>query len=231
MTFERQLKNFKSQDIENKKEAIIFFGETKEKLSVDYLIEDLKKERDLRPDIIWALGKIGDSKAIPHLLDYLGSEDWQERGLSAEALGEIKGSHSIVVEALIALLNDTQLNDTHDTVHWQVTWALGEIGDKSAVDPLLKVLKEKDYRKCWHAVWALGKIGDKKAVSHIVSLLKTRKEKIIHRYVAIALNDLKDSTTLDVLKKCMEDTDGEVRYFAKEAVRNIEMMLAESNDQ
>lgn len=218
MTFERQLKNFKSQDIENKKEAIIFFGETREKRAVDHLIEDIENDRDLRPDIIRALGQIGDSKAVPCLLNYIGSEDWQERGLSAEALGEIKGGHG-VVDALIPLLNDT-----HDTVHWQVTWALGEIGDKSAIDPLLENLKEKDYRKCWHAVWALGKIGDRKAVGHIVSLLETRKEKIIHRYVAIALNDLKDPATLDVLKKCMEDTDGEVRYFAKEAICSIEAM-------
>ncbi len=179
-------------------------------------IKNLESDKEIRTDIILTLGRIGDAKAIPYLLGFLKSDLWQERSASAEALGEMKGAGE-VVDALIELLGDG-----HDTVHWQAAWALGEIGDKKAVGPLLKQIEDKDPRRCWHAVWALGKTGDKSVVNSLIALLKTRQEKIVRRHAVMALNHLNDPSALDILKECMKDQDHQTRYYAQEAVQSIE---------
>jgi len=212
-------KKFKTMDDEARRSMVRALGENRERQAFELLIEFLEEDKEIRTDIIRALGKIGEAKATPHLLGFLKSDLWQERGASAEALGEIKGGGE-VVEALIELLDDS-----HDTVHWQAAWALGEIGDKKAVGPLQRQMEDKDPRRCWHAVWALGRIGDRNVVGALISLLKTRPEKIVRRHAVMALKQLNDPGALDVLKECLKDQDNEIRYFAQEAVQSIESSL------
>ncbi|MBW1895605.1 MAG: HEAT repeat domain-containing protein [Deltaproteobacteria bacterium] len=216
MSFDDLKKKIKTMDVEARRDVVRALGENRDREAFEVLIEFLEEYKEIRADILLALGKIGDAKAIPYLLGFLKSKLWQERSASAEALGEIKGAGE-VVDALIELLNDG-----HDTVHWQAAWALGEIGDKKAAEPLQKQMEDKDPKRCWHAVWALGKIGDKSVVDSLISLLKTRQEMIVRRHAVMALSHLNDPSALNVLKECMKDQDNEIRYFAAEAVQSIE---------
>ena len=49
--------------------------------------------------------------------------------------------------------------------------ALGKIGDKRAVEPLIKALEDKDGYVSQHSARALGKIGDTRAVEPLIELL------------------------------------------------------------
>ena len=79
-----------------------------------------------------ALGDIGNA-AVPGLLQALGNRDWKTRKFAAVGLGEVNriDDRPAVVEALVARLADA-VADVRD----QSAWALGEIEDATAVEPL-----------------------------------------------------------------------------------------------
>ncbi|MDD5224506.1 MAG: HEAT repeat domain-containing protein [bacterium] len=204
----------KSQNPKTRREAARALGELKDPLAVEPLIAALPGGGEARQDIIWALGEIRDIRAIDPLLPYLEYKDWHLRGQSAEALGKIGGGEK-VVDALIKALPDPQEN-----VHWKIAFALGEIGDKKAVDPLLAFVTPKTCPRCWHAAWALGRIGDKRATGAILSLLG-HPETVVRRHSVMSLKMLRDPAAVDGLLGLLEDPDWEIRQYASEALVEI----------
>ena len=65
---------------------------------------------------------------------------------------------------LAALLNDPEVRDV-------VPWALGEIGDKRAVGPLLNALDDDNPSMRVIAIYALETLNAKEAVPRLTSLL------------------------------------------------------------
>jgi HEAT repeat protein len=53
--------------------------------------------------------------------------------------------------------------------------SLGEIGDPSAVEPLIGLLKDPDWEVRSSAAKGLGKIGDERAVNHLFEALENAK--------------------------------------------------------
>jgi len=74
------------------------------------------------------------------------------------------------IAELIKQLKDEERNVRLDAV--KALKALGEIGDKSAVKPLIAVLKDKDGLVLLYAIAALGEIGDKSAVKPLIAAMK-----------------------------------------------------------
>jgi HEAT repeat protein len=64
----------------------------------------------------------------------LAAQIHADRYYAAHLLGDLKDVRSVPV--LIPLLKDKEVN-------WIVPWALGEIGDKSAIFPLIETLDDK----------------------------------------------------------------------------------------
>jgi HEAT repeat protein len=78
--------------------------------------------------------------------------------------------------------------------------ALGEVGDASAVEPLLVVMKSNQES----VAGALAKIGDRRAVEPLIRMLKTaefRDEKVV---AAQALGKLKDPRAIDPLVEALQ---------------------------
>ncbi|KYK35516.1 MAG: hypothetical protein AYK19_10705 [Theionarchaea archaeon DG-70-1] len=77
-------------------------------------------------------------------------EDEYGKGIVAEALGCVGKP---AVESPIRVLNGKNKH-----IRKGVGWALGNIGDTRAVEPLIIVLRDKDISVQWQIVWALEKI-------------------------------------------------------------------------
>jgi len=138
----------------------------KTRRDVDGLIKALsyQKSGKFRQQAAWALGVIGDARAVESLIVVLKDKDAWVRRVAAEVLGKIG---TPAVEPLIAALKD---EDVH--VREAATVALGKIGDSRAVEPLITALKDKDPMGRAEAANTLGEIGDARAVEPLVAMLK-----------------------------------------------------------
>ncbi len=185
-----------------------------DKRVVPELLAALKREQNtavcLR--IICTLGRLGDSRAEPSLMEMLSSPDWRIKAQCAQALGELKA-----VQAVDRLV--TFLGDQNDLLHWSVCDALGSIGGEKALGHLLDTLERvRNNRRCWHIIYALGKIGDEKAFDRIIPFL-SHPDSVVRRHAVLALRQMDWRRARNYLKKCLKDVDGDVRHYADEALR------------
>jgi HEAT repeat protein len=129
-------------------------GEIGDAKAVEPLIEVLEKgaDDDVRGLAALALGHIGDTRAIEPLIKSLEDED--VRSNAAWALVKIGEP---AVKSLIEVVNNISLLFREDAVR-----ALGEIGDKRAIEPLNKALKDKDPEVCQAAKEALKELKKEK---------------------------------------------------------------------
>jgi HEAT repeat protein len=98
----------------------------------------------------WALGHLGDSRAVDPLiasLDFarpivMGEGTFTLNMVSAWALGKMKDSRA--VDTLIQGLSSA----CSDYV-WVSAWALGEIGDRRAIGPLEEAREREEFECVW----------------------------------------------------------------------------------
>ena len=118
-----------------------------------------------RTNAAWALGALGNRRAVPLLSRTLADTEANVRSRGAWALGALDAN-----EAVPALID--ALKDTDGGVREQVAWALGAIGDRRAVDGLVGALADSVAAVRKQAAWALGAIGDSRAVQGLMKALK-----------------------------------------------------------
>ncbi len=121
--------------------------------------------------------------------------------------------------------------------------ALGEIGDKRAVEPLIQVLKNenRDVRRV--AVNTLGKLGwkpdneEEKSWYYMASenweycvslgkiavepLIQALKDRGVRKYAAEALGKIRDKQAVEPLIQALKDEDRDVRMSAADALGEI----------
>jgi HEAT repeat protein len=132
-----------------------------------------------RENAVWALGALGDRKAIPVVGAALRDKEAAVRRRSAWALGALDASEAVT--ALVGALSDEDAG-----VRRQAAWALGAIGDRAAVDGLMKTLGDSAPEVREQAAWALGAIGDSKATPGLAKALKDTDARV-RRQAAWAL--------------------------------------------
>lgn len=117
-------------------------------VAVGFLIEALRNDRDgrVRADAAKALGKIGDPRVLPPLLEALKDEDDTVRlfvsmglfWMAQDTPGRLRGQGTL--DALFEALSDE-----NEMVRWNAVDILGELKDPRSVGPLFEALKrEKD---------------------------------------------------------------------------------------
>jgi HEAT repeat protein len=165
------------------------------------------------------LGRLADDKAVDLLVSALARLDGVARSAARE-LGKIKAERAIAplvgllsnslvnqaaAEALVAygekaiphLVEALKTGDGH--ARQLAAFALGEIRDKRAVDPLiLAVQTDETYSVRTAAVTALGQIKDSRAIWVLVSTLQMRDETTPERQAA--LEQLRVATQLAMRK-------------------------------
>ena len=196
------------------------------------------------PDIIMQLircvDKYRDSSSLEYLVDILllknanaSNPDIKEkynsvRVMCAKAIANQKNTD--VVSSLLYCLNN---KDENYRVRLACADALGRIGDRYAVAPLIEVVKDEDEKSVYlreSAVSALGLLGDTRAIDPIVSILETKqgimdkfsflKERAIEALIKMGFCD--NERVFRALKNSLSDESSQVRINAIEALMDSE---------
>ena len=149
------------------------------------------------------------------------------RVLCAKAISNYKDTSTL--GALLYCLNNKNENYK---IRLACADALGRIGDKYAVEPLIDVVKDDDEKSIYvkeSATFALGLIGDSSAIDPLVAIMDAKqgiwdkfsflKEKIVEALGRLNINNRK---VLHVFKNSLIDASPMVRINAIEALMNSE---------
>lgn len=131
-----------------------FYNGFVEKRAVEIMVGQLrdgKESEDIQLGILKALGELGQRTEVPvsPLVKRLRDENPRIRLQAVESLGKIRNPEA--VPALIELLDI-------ETNKYPIIWALGEIGDRTAVPALNRLLVSEDKYVRYNAGRALAKI-------------------------------------------------------------------------
>lgn len=145
----------------------------------------------------------------------------------AKAISKYKDNST--VGALLYCLNNKKENYK---IRLACADALGRIGDRFAVTPLINVVKDEEEKSVYvkeSAAFALGLIGDTSAIDPLVAIMEAKqgiwdkfsflKERIIEALGKLSLNNAK---ILKVYKSSLLDSSPIVRINTIEALMNSE---------
>ena len=148
----RFIEDLNSENVMVKKNAIYHLGKSKEKRAIPMLVSVMNESelKEVRLLCIDALGSIGKNGSIEALADILREKDVEMKKAAVEALGKSKNPKA--VKHLLPMIEDKE-------VRLVAIWALGNIGDKSAIAGLTNVLDDEDEYIRHNAAQSLKKIG------------------------------------------------------------------------
>lgn len=194
------------------------------------------KDPKILMNVITCADKYRDSSTLGPLVDLLLTKNninehmeiddlINLRVLCAKAISNHKDTS--VVGALLYCLNN---KDEHYKVRLACADALGKIGDRYAVAPLIDLVQDEEEKSVYlkeSAASALGAIGDMRAIDPLVSILEAKqgfldkfsflKERVIE---ALGKLNLDNGKVLRALKKSLLDSSPMVRINAIEAIMN-----------
>jgi len=104
-----------------------------------------------------AVSALDDTGAL-----YLGRQITEDRYYAAHLFGDLKDVRAVSI--LVPLLKDKEVN-------YIVPWSLGQIGDKSAIPPLIEMLDDKNPDMRVLAIYALEQLDAKEALPKMRVLL------------------------------------------------------------
>jgi HEAT repeat protein len=196
------------------------------------------------PDVLMHLIRCCDECRYTSTLEYLVDilllknvsgmdEELKEKFLNvrimcAKAIGNQKNTS--VVTSLLYCLNNKNENYR---VRLACADALGRIGDRYAVAPLIEVIKDEDEKSVYlkeGATVALGLLGDSRALDPLVSIIEA-KQGIMDKFSFLkeraieALNKMGfggDDRVFKALKSSLSDESSQVRIEAIEALMDSE---------
>jgi len=137
---------------------------------------------------------------------------------------------------------------------------LGNIGDKKAVEPLIKALKDYNWRVQAYAVEALGKIGDTRGVTPLIKRFSGANENVVTNIkkalnrigkpaVKPILESVKDEKmnflkddfieiienigkpAITILNKYVKDNDPRVKYIVTASLKKLEEKTMQQDDE
>ncbi len=198
------------------------------------------KDPEIMMHIISCMDKYRSPQSLSVLVDLLllknsNVEDEAEkekyikvRALCAKAIGNQKNTD--YVSSLLYCLNNKNENYR---VRLACADALGRIGDRFAVAPLISVVENEEEKSIYlreSAATALGLLGDSRAIDPLVSILETKKGitdkfSFLKECIIESLNKVgigSNSRAFSALKNALLDESPQVRIDAIEALMNCD---------
>jgi len=140
------------------------------------------RDRCLRGNAAYIFGRLGDPRGFDVIVGILGDRSanrevhvissaglpWlpgqirQDRYYAAHLLGDLKDPRGVPI--LVSLLKDPDVN-------YIVPWSLGQIGDKSAIEPLIQTLSDRHASMRVLAIYALVELKATEALPRLRQLL------------------------------------------------------------
>lgn len=157
-----------------------------------------------------------DLSTVELATEALKSEKKYVRWKAAKALGDMRWAttQGSPYDAMPDLLK--ALDDSDRYVRLHVMQALGKLNDERAVEPLLKVVKLREYEGAREiAIIALGQIGDKSALPTLLEAMHD-KSKLIRQSVVMALGNMKDERAVSKLIPLIYRSE-----FEEEAINSL----------
>ena len=209
-------------------------------LIYNYILSNIKNP-DILMNTIRCADKIRDNSTLDCLLDILLMKNLFDdatleekdnfvnvRAMSAKAIAHLKNTSAVT--PLLYCFNN---KEEHYRVRLACADALGKLGDRYAVAPLIEVVTDQNERSVYvkeSAACALGLIGDVRAVEPLVNILDNSKG-LLNRFTFLkervieALGKLKlgnSEFVFNAFKNALMDESAQVRICAIEAIMNSE---------
>jgi HEAT repeat protein len=169
-------------------------------VATDILITMIKdKNNSKRWEAVRILGKIQTDRAAFEIVPLLMEEDWMIRNEASVAL--VGSKSRAIIDPLLELLDGKDRNSCesavwilgemhcqeaveplllllHDDYGRAAAMALGKIGSKRAVVPIIQELDDPDVQVRRAAVWALAKLASEGSVEPLIRMLKNEDHEI-----------------------------------------------------
>ncbi len=163
----------------------------------DWLSHD---DRHVRGNVAFIFGSLGDPRGFQVITDILSDRSDRPEGqgiatassdgryrvarqiatdryYAAHLLGDLRDGRAVPI--LVSLLNDPEVN-------YIVPWALGEIGDRRAVGPLVDALADDNPSMRVLAIYALETLKAKEALPRLNALLDDHRKSNFGAQVSVA---------------------------------------------
>lgn len=152
--------------------------------------------------------------------------DIDEHPYRGMILGSFANARGSAESYLIATLSNLLSNSYPDPyARMSPVEALAIIGSESAVDLLLKCLKDDDPTIQVDAIVRLGEIRSEQAVEALVEILNSNNV-LLRAHAATALGRIGSEKAIEPLRLALKDSEGMVRGDAIEALQNIGTEIA-----
>ncbi|MHC4197597.1 MAG: HEAT repeat domain-containing protein [Planctomycetota bacterium] len=202
-------------------------------------------ERELADKTLSLLQEAADNKDQKTVIEATKSEYPEVRVSAIKALTQLDTPET--QSALIAALQ----NDSEGDVRVAATQGLGELGDESALEPLLYALNDEDVSVRENAARALANFNGDNVVEALAALLNSSSEPVViaatealgqignanavipisellnnekpqaREVAAIALGKIKDPQAVTPLINSLKDPEEKVRWYAADSLGSI----------
>ncbi len=179
-----------------------------------FLVEEMQVEEDnlVKDQIIFGIKTLKIKEAIPYLLESLKTGKYCHKAVAAELLGMFK------VKEAVPLLIEALKEDNRDCMlSGNAAEALGKIGDKRAIKPLIDLLRESKTGTWADAAIALARLNAVEAIGPMMEKFKALKH--FDEEIAMALMALNAREAIPLIEERLKEVSHPQAY------RGIKEML------
>jgi HEAT repeat protein len=209
------------EDVETRKAAAIALGRIGDSGAVPALVGVLTGDDELTIVAAGALGKIGDRRAFDALLEMLGHADVAVRQAAIAAINSL--GHPEMAEHALKLLSDA-----NPYVRESAVKIAGYFGYAECTGLLLDRCHDADENVRRAAVEHIAYLEDDRVIPTLVDALRNAPPRV-RAAAAAAFAQVDSPTALPHLLDALRDTDSWVRYFAARSIgrhRRVESLDA-----